>query len=473
MADRTIDILLNLQAKPTGADALISKFKELEDMADRYGRALSMAEKQFGKNSKEAKILRDALVKVDAEMKDISAEAKKRELEKSLATASTKANQLRERMEKVAQVGNRMAVTGAAIIAPFALSLNKYLEAQKAIEANGGKMEGNAARIIELQKRWADSQVKIGRVTAEIVLPALEKALNVVDKITAFAEKNPGAVKAAVGIGGTLVVLGGMLSTAATIVSTIATIQGVAAGFGIGGGVAAGGTAAAGGAVAGGAGLAGLGASIAAAISAAAPFIAIAAAVAIAAEGTRQILNWALGTSTTWADIGETARQLAIISAEGWKLLFSKLVELGRQFGIWIQAIPQKIGTYITQGINSVIKYLAGLGQSMYNGMVKLGEAMKQGLIGLVLGGRATGGYVDNGVYRMGEKGREFVLNASTTRAAENVMGGQLTQQRAMSAFGGGRRIEYHDNRRIDSSLSQNDRRVIRSDVMDALARSI
>jgi hypothetical protein len=171
MADRTIDILLNMQTKGTG------------------------------QLNKDLKVTQQAL-------KDIE----------------TQANRTREKMEKLAGVGRKLAVTGGLIVAPFIVAMKKYVDATK-------ETEPTSKKIVELGKRWEESQVRIGRVTAEILLPALEKALNVVDKITAFAEKNPGAVKAALGIGGTLIALGGALSIAASIMSTIATVQGLAAGF--------------------------------------------------------------------------------------------------------------------------------------------------------------------------------------------------------------------------------------------------
>lgn len=53
-------------------------------------------------------------------------------------------------------------------------------------------------------------------------------------------------------------------------------------------------------------------------------------------------------------------------------------------------------------------------------------------------GGRAAGGYVNSyGLYHMAEQGREFVLNNSTTRAAENLMGRQLTQQDIIAGMSG------------------------------------
>ena len=111
--------------------------------------------------------------------------------------------------------------------------------AKKERQANAERLAAENAKsktvagILAASERWEASQVRLGKIVTEVLLPYLEKALDIVDKITAIAEANPGAVKAALGIGGTLVVLGGMLSTAASIVSTIATVQGLAASLGM------------------------------------------------------------------------------------------------------------------------------------------------------------------------------------------------------------------------------------------------
>ena len=53
------------------------------------------------------------------------------------------------------------------------------------------------------------------------------------------------------------------------------------------------------------------------------------------------------------------------------------------------------------------------------------------------MGGRATGGYASNyGNYTLAEGGREFVLNASTTRRLENQTGGMLSQN-SFGSLGG------------------------------------
>ena len=51
--------------------------------------------------------------------------------------------------------------------------------------------------------------------------------------------------------------------------------------------------------------------------------------------------------------------------------------------------------------------------------------------------GRASGGYA-SGIIRTGEEGREFVLDAQTTRAAEQMVGGALTQKNVLGGGSGG-----------------------------------
>jgi hypothetical protein len=230
----------------------------------------------------------DILLNMHPDQKSINrTQAGIKDIEKALKRVEQQANQTREKMEKLGNVGNKLALTGAAILAPFALAMNKYIQ-------TAGETEDTSKRLVALGKRWEESQMRIGRVTAEVVLPALEKALDVIDKITAFAEANPGAVKAALGIGGTLVVLGGMLSTAASIVSTIATVQGLLAGAGIGAG----------------AGAAGVGAALAPALTAALTAAAPVLAIAIGAEIGRQLVSVVAGEEYTWKEIGQDLKNL-------------------------------------------------------------------------------------------------------------------------------------------------------------------
>ncbi|HUX23639.1 MAG TPA: hypothetical protein VMV87_03400, partial [Burkholderiales bacterium] len=53
--------------------------------------------------------------------------------------------------------------------------------------------------------------------------------------------------------------------------------------------------------------------------------------------------------------------------------------------------------------------------------------------------GHQAGGYAGSGLYRLGEAGREFVLSAGSTRAAEGLTGGWLNQDRLLATLAAGR----------------------------------
>ena len=384
-------------------------------------------------------------------------------MESGLKRIENQANRTRERMEKIVQVGNRIAMAGAAMVAPFALAMNKYLEAQKEIEKNGGVMDANARRMIALQERWAKAQERIGAVATEVLLPYLEKALDLVDKIAAFAEQHPDAVKAALGIGSAMVLIGGALSTVGTIVQTLATVQGLMAGVG-----------AIGGAEGIGASLVAIAPAVGSAIAAAAPFLAIAAAVALAAEATRNILNWALGTNTTWADIGVTIKQLFAISAAGWQTVPQQLSTIyGGIFQNGVQII-QKLGDIFVRNlniigqfiVNGVGRWLDSLRNSFINAIMNSARFIANAVSSLSrifsgLTGKATGGYVGNQVVRVGERGREFVMSNSTTRAAESIIGGSLTQQRLLQSVARGASV--YQNMRFSGSIGAADKREVKN----------
>ena len=83
--------------------------------------------------------------------------------------------------------------------------------------------------------------------------------------------------------------------------------------------------------------------------------------------------------------------------------------------------------------------------------------------------GRQAGGYVGRGLYNLGEAGREFVLSAPTTRAAEGLTGGSLSQDAVLASLiagGGGVRrssaVTVNQNFQFHGSFSEADRQWFR-----------
>ena len=71
--------------------------------------------------------------------------------------------------------------------------------------------------------------------------------------------------------------------------------------------------------------------------------------------------------------------------------------------------------------------------------------------------GMQEGGYAYGGVYTLGEAGREFVLSAPTTRAAERQLGAPLGQA-AFGGAGGGRIVVDQSNWRFEGSFTEGDK---------------
>lgn len=482
--DRTIDILLNLESKPKGVQDLTKEFVKLEKEAKDLEKTLDQM-LAIGA-VKDADKLRGKLSQVRGEIKKIDDEAQKRKLEKSLAAAAKKADDLKNRMEKIGRLGTQMAIAGGAIIAPLTLAMNKYMEAQKALDPS--EQTETYKSLVELQNQWNDAVIRLGAIVAEKVLPHLEKAMVIVGDAIGWLERNPGAVSALLGAGAVLLTAGAVLQTVAQVGMAISGVQSVVA-------MAGGGGAAAGGAAAAGAGGAGGAAALAPAVAAGLQIAGVAVAVVAAAEATRLIFNWATGQSQTWKDIGTTAAQLAVINAEGWDGImaflgydtnFSKSV--ADAFGVADIATNNQItenATNLRNGLSeSFGRAMSTLGNvlgntnaegfsSIANGLSNLPAAIGSAIASIIVGARAEGGEMSTpGLYVGGERGREFVMNNSTTRAAESLIGGGLTQERLIAALSGGgsRRVTYNDQRRIDSNLSIHDRQVIRDDMLQALA---
>ncbi len=144
---------------------------------------------------------------------------------------------MRERAEQMQQVFTRMGAASAAILGPMLIAANQY--AQKA-----GLAEGSSKRWLEAQERLNKAGERLGREVAEAALPILEKAADLAEKAASWVEKNPGAVKAALLLGGSLGAISAIGTVASQVYGMVGTlgrlglIGGGAGGAGLGGAIA-------------------------------------------------------------------------------------------------------------------------------------------------------------------------------------------------------------------------------------------
>ena len=148
---------------------------------------------------------------------------------KSAEEAAKSFARIRETAERVRATGLQVAAAGGAIVAPLALAARAYIQ-------QAGEAESTSRRWNKAMQDIQQSQINVGRVAAQQILPYLEKAADLAEKIAQYAEDHPDVVKAALGIGGSLVVIGGLVGAVGQIGLFIGGIGQIAAALGAVGG---------------------------------------------------------------------------------------------------------------------------------------------------------------------------------------------------------------------------------------------
>jgi hypothetical protein len=190
-------------------------------MADEEVRTI-LVQLRFAVQQGDQKAAQDAINQLEGKTKVLGSTVK---------DAESKFRSLRMAARELSQIGLAATMIGTAIVGPLTLAANKYIQM-------AGAGEQTSEKWLEAQKQVESAEVRIGRVAAEQMLPALEKGAEIMGRIADFAEKHPDAVKAALGIGGALVAIGGITVTVAELLKVYADIGLVLAKVGVGSGVA-------------------------------------------------------------------------------------------------------------------------------------------------------------------------------------------------------------------------------------------
>jgi hypothetical protein len=130
----------------------------------------------------------------------------------------------RMELRELSQVFSFIGLTGAAVYVPAIAASQEYIK-------QFGKTEEASRRWLAAQDSIKQSTIEIGRVVTEGLLPGFEKAAQVAQQFAAWADKNPKAVQAAVGIAGGLVALAAAGKIFTEVDRAIVDIQLIAAGL--------------------------------------------------------------------------------------------------------------------------------------------------------------------------------------------------------------------------------------------------
>jgi len=125
---------------------------------------------------------------------------------------------LREQAERIGSAGQSLAVLGASISGPILLAARSY--------AQSAKENDTAARQwLDTTQQLEASQMRIGKVAAQAALPVMRQVADLADRAAGFAEKHPGAVKAALNIGVAVAALGSIGTAVAQGIRLYADIK--------------------------------------------------------------------------------------------------------------------------------------------------------------------------------------------------------------------------------------------------------
>lgn len=98
----------------------------------------------------------------------------------------------------------------------------------------------------------------------------------------------------------------------------------------------------------------------------------------------------------------------------------------------------QAQGVFLTGELGEIQRHYGARLDALRNWMRAANAVIRSGTSGgPTFGGKASGGYVTAGTYRVGEEGYEYVMDNPTTRMAERLASGNLTQSGLRSIMGG------------------------------------
>lgn len=139
-------------------------------------------------------------------------------LEKRTRLVNAEVEKLKRNAGALQQISASIAGAGALIAGPFVAAALAYTSQAGRAEETSRKWGRTTAQI-------ADAYQDVGRVAARTLLPLLERAADLAEVVARLAEQHPGAVAAALGIGGGLLALGTLGTIAAQGIRLYADVK--------------------------------------------------------------------------------------------------------------------------------------------------------------------------------------------------------------------------------------------------------
>lgn len=216
MDRKTVEIFLAMGIDPNSVQKSINEFKKiqaqvkrLEQDAESLKKAINLSTAMGEDASQlvaELKSVEIATVKLRAQMNAGLGQGVVTSFEKAEGAARQYKEELgrvRENAEKLEGVSIRVGAAGLAILAAYQQTAQAYIDKTGGLESTGQKW-------LATSRKLEESQVRLGRVTADALNPLRENLAGALDLVTSLAEKSPQTAQAIALIGAGLTSVGGL-----------------------------------------------------------------------------------------------------------------------------------------------------------------------------------------------------------------------------------------------------------------------
>lgn len=129
---------------------------------------------------------------------------------------------LRQTAQQVGQIGNMLAITGAAITGPLMLSANSYVKTLGVITDESAEWVGHTEAI----KR---SNLEIGQVATQAMLPAMKLSAEFMERIAFVVQQHPWLIQGAAVAGGAMAVIGAGTRIISEVLRVVSSMSGLMA----------------------------------------------------------------------------------------------------------------------------------------------------------------------------------------------------------------------------------------------------
>ena len=206
--ERVLQAILRLafdkQAVKDGLDGIKAVKAELMNLATRAADTrIAIAAALRGGDKTTANKLVGELIQILEAMEEVKRSAQEGLSQALFQQTKEQLDKLNEYADKLEGASTRIAAIGGAVGGGFFLLAQRYAD-------SAGRAEQTSRDWLAATDDLARAQQSLGRSAAQALLPVMETAAGLMQRVAGFAERNPAAIRAALGLAGGAALVGGL-----------------------------------------------------------------------------------------------------------------------------------------------------------------------------------------------------------------------------------------------------------------------